>query len=103
MIRPDRYACYALPNRASLRTGSITFAHCWGVTESRNRAELWRAGSGRAMAGPSQPKGAGRQAGVIYLAPQDRFSLNSLRGRTRTARTGVPRMFHTNPLVAIFR
>ena len=55
------------------------------------------------MAGPSQPKGAGRQAGVIYLAPQDRFSLNSLRGRTRTARTGVPRMFHTNPLVAIFR
>ena len=69
----------------------------------RNRAELWRAGSGCAMAGPSPPKGAGRQAGVIYLAPQDRFSLNSLRGRTRTARTGVPRMFHTNPLVAIFR
>ena len=103
MVRPDRYASYDGRNRASLRSESITFAHCWGVTESRKCAELWRAGSGCGASGPSQPKGAGRQAGVIYLAPQDRFSLNSLRGRTRTARTGVPRMFHTNPLVAIFR
>lgn len=99
----DRHACYALTLRASLRSESITFAHCWGVMAPGNRAELWRAGSGRGASGPSQPRGAGRQAGVIYLAPQDRFSLNSLRGRTRTARTGVPRMFHTNPLVAIFR
>lgn len=100
---PDRRACYALTSRASLRSESITFAHYWGVMAPRNHAELWRAGSGRGASGTSQPKGAGRQAGVIYLAPQDRFSLNSLRGRTRTARTGVPRMFHTNPLVAIFR
>ena len=100
---PDRGACYDLTSRASLRSESITFDHCWGVMAPRNHAELWCAGSGRAASGTSQPKGAGRQAGVIYLAAQDRFSLNSLRGRTRTARTGVPRMFHTNPLVAIFR